>query len=707
MMTEQEYAVNSFTRSYDAFGDRKIILYGLGKNTQAILEACEEYPIIGLLDTYRRDGELYGKPIYPLEAALQMAPISIVIVARPASVKVIANRIAPFCKAHDILLFDLHGNDLLSMPESVAQDDPYFELTADCLKDAIRSHDIISFDVFDTLLARKVLRSQDVFGLVASRFPDCPPHFVELRQESERVSSRNSPPNLHEIYGQIARLSGISSQSAALLMEHELAVERDVVCRRDEMVSVLEFALSLGKPVYLLSDMYLPKPVLCGLLEDRDIRGYRDLMVSCDYRTEKRQGLYQVFKNKAGRGSYLHIGDDEEADGLFAVQHGLDSFLIKKPSEMLELSAWRGLANEADSTHKAVRLGMLAASAFRDPFCLYHSKGKPPVKSSYELGYRFVAPMISGFISWLISQLDRDKPDYVLFLSRDGYLLKKLYDIHYGVESIKSVYLRASRTALNMATIFSQEDIRYAANLPFSGSPLEMLEKRFFLNKDDIILFDDHKFVDVQTYVIAHEPVILERSGMCREAYLRYWRGLGIKRNSRVAIVDFVSAGSCQAALERLLDRQVQGYYLARVETDDDRKNCLCVKSFHKSSTAIEGGGAIWESYLFVEVLLKEPVPPLLYFGSNDVPVYALESYSADQTAYTEQAQKGIVDYCMEYDKIAGYCQSNDDPAFSDAILKMMQRRYSRGLASFPDGAKVWDYFVNREICVTSLPDIE
>ena len=51
---------------------KKIAIYGLSNVTKKVLDQIsKEISIIGLLDGYKEDGELYGLPIISIEKAIQ------------------------------------------------------------------------------------------------------------------------------------------------------------------------------------------------------------------------------------------------------------------------------------------------------------------------------------------------------------------------------------------------------------------------------------------------------------------------------------------------------------------------------------------------------------------------------------------------------------------------------------------------------------
>ena len=87
----------------------KIALYGLSPLTGTLLKRLDGFHVAGLLDGYQTSGELYGKPIFSMQEALDSGVRLIVAAARPESCKVIAKRIGDLCAEHGVALLDVHG----------------------------------------------------------------------------------------------------------------------------------------------------------------------------------------------------------------------------------------------------------------------------------------------------------------------------------------------------------------------------------------------------------------------------------------------------------------------------------------------------------------------------------------------------------------------------------------------------------------------
>lgn len=93
---------------------KKIALYGLSTETKKAITKYKEYEIVGLLDGFKTEGELFGKPVISVDEAIARKIESIIVVARPGSCKVIAKKLHDKCIENGITLFDVRGKDLLN-----------------------------------------------------------------------------------------------------------------------------------------------------------------------------------------------------------------------------------------------------------------------------------------------------------------------------------------------------------------------------------------------------------------------------------------------------------------------------------------------------------------------------------------------------------------------------------------------------------------
>ena len=231
-----------------------------------------------------------------------------------------------------------------------------------------------------------------------------------------------------------------------------------------------------------------------------------------------------------------------------------------------------------ESRESNILMGLVIAELFNNPFSLYQSKGIPTVQNAYQIGYNFIAPVLSNFVIWLINQLKKKDYDTILFIARDGYLIKRLYDEairQLNLENMpKSVYFLTSRRAGISALANNKEYLRYAANLPYHGSPEEMLQNRFLIEPDEIMDFDEGTTPLIEDYVSLHRESIHKKTIQLKEGYLSYIKKLKLE-SKQLAIFDFVSTGTCHMCIEKIMDQKLDGLYFIHLPDDYAKKRSL------------------------------------------------------------------------------------------------------------------------------------
>lgn len=99
--------------------DGKIAIYGIGKETEKNIPEINEYvEIVGLLDGFRNNGNIYGYNIISLNKAIKIGIKAIIVIARPGSCRAIVTRIKDKCNENNIKIYDVYGNNLLEEKQS-------------------------------------------------------------------------------------------------------------------------------------------------------------------------------------------------------------------------------------------------------------------------------------------------------------------------------------------------------------------------------------------------------------------------------------------------------------------------------------------------------------------------------------------------------------------------------------------------------------
>ncbi len=641
-------------------GDNRIALYGLGTETERFLaEYGDELKVIGLLDGFRTNGEMYGYPIIPIETLPEENVSLIIVIARPGSCKAIAKRIGDFCREKNIVLFDVRGRDLLDV-SSVAYDLKNVNgATRKELLDKVDNADVISFDLFDTLVMRKTFSYTDVFELLDSRSREkgiIIPEFGRIRLYAEKELSKKSSPRLEEIYELVLKEAGVNVISARTLAEMEWELDSSLMIAREAVAELFRTFVSKRKKVVITTDNYYSKEQVAGILERFGLTGYDELFVSCESQTSKTQDLYEILKEKYKGLRILHVGDDEYADIEKAVEHGIETYRLYSASTLYDALGGLGLENEIHEITDRVKLGLFLARMFNDPFCFEDEERRVAVNDASDIGYLFCAPMIGDFVLWMKKCVSEQGFEQILFGARDGYLMDRLYKM--TDQSEKTFYFLTSRTAAIRAGMETREDIDYVDSMKYSGTAEEALKIRFGIEADDV-------------YAIDRNTAILNKSEQQRKNYHKYIDKLGIE-NGKLAFFDFVAKGTTQMYLQKLFRQHMKGFYFLQLEPEFMADKRLDIEPFYSDEE--KNTSAIFENYYIIETILTAPYPQMLEMDDAGEPVYAEETRSERDLRCFERAQKGILEYFADYLRILPEAARHCNKKFDERLLALVNR---------------------------------
>ena len=389
-------------------------LYGLGTETEKALRELEpDYQIVGLLDSFKEDGWLYGKPIISLSKTVEVGVKLIIVAARPGSCRAIAKKIGQLCRQNGIGLLDIRGRDLLEIRKVTYHFPETGGVTKRELREKIQRAEIVSFDLFDTLVMRQTLYSEDIAEYVNRSLQEQGVFiegFSQRRLESEKELSKLAAPTLKEIYeNMLAKLAcgdidrsltedlDFGDVSAERLADLEWKIDLRFMVPREEVCSLFRETVSGGKKVYIVSDTYYSKNQLIEILKKCKITEYADILDSSEYKTGKRQNLFDLLRDRERERTCLHVGDDIVADVECAHDKGFETCRLPGGLELLESVGYLGLAGHMDTLSERLKTGIFVAKLFNSPF-QFENKDKPiGIRDAYDVGYLLCGPLISDF----------------------------------------------------------------------------------------------------------------------------------------------------------------------------------------------------------------------------------------------------------------------------------------------------------------------
>lgn len=645
--------MSGINEPFQKYIGEKTALYGLGTETKGALLSLEDrFEILGLLDSFREEGELYGKKIVSLSYVVEAGVKLIIVVARPGSCKAIAGKIGDICSECGIALMDIRGKNLLER-ESITYSFMHMKgETKDELYKKIDKAEVISFDLFDTLILREVLFSSDIIELMDSalKMKDIYiDQFPSKRLEAEKRLSDEGAPTLERLYKEVLKCTQGGCVSAGELAELEWEIDCGTLLRREAICEAYKYCIQKKKAVYIVTDTYYTKTQIEQILRECLLTGYTGLLVSCEYNTGKRQHLFDKLLELEGEKQYLHIGDDLITDMEMALKKGMDTYRIFSKEDLLDAVGNMGLEMDSDSLAERLKVGMFSAKLFNDPFQFETAKKKIEVSDAYDIGYLLCAPIITDFVFWFRERVQHYGLHNIWFSARDGYLLQKMYQML--DKNADTVYFLTSRMAAVRAGMMNEEDIVYVDSMRFSGTLEENLKARFGLEcgRTEKKGGNAKRWDKKETDLLRYKDDILRQAVNEREKYMKYIEKLALKGGD-VAFFDFVAKGTTQMYVERFAAHRLKGMYFLQLEAYFMKDKGLDIESFYDIDET--DGSSIYDNYYVLETVLTAPHPCVWGFDDSGNPVFVKETRKEKDIRCVMQAQAGILDYFGRYLKL-------------------------------------------------------
>lgn len=685
--TKFDYEMEAFDQAFREFRDKKIVVYGTGRMTATLIEYNTQFQIIGLCD---RESELIGKEMYGLpiisrEQAEQQADM-LIINTGSSYWNTIYKRIADW----KLPIYFRNGEQAVAKETNDAEN-PYWQSSYEQLYQKACQYEIVSFDVFDTILMRKVMSPLDVFRIVENRLSlswglEKAKEYIPARK---LASSRLDNPSLEELFEEVGRIAGWTSDEIRHVMEYEIEAELAVITARRDMVSLYD-SLKKSVTIYFVSDMYYSADVILRFLHAVGVdASLEQVIVSCDLKKDKVTGkLWEWYQQNIVKGlSAFHIGDNQKADSQMPKQYGIDTYWIMNAQDQLEHSSICNISEKVVSLHSSLALGCVCAKLFNSPFALNVTKGKIKFKSNVEAGYSILGNLAYDFALWLALHVQHDQIEQLLFFARDGYLLYQQYE--YLSELLgqgnwaDAEYLEISRRAIWGAGAINWDGLYVAACFPYKGNARDFLKDRFGVVCDNEEL-DSIDISELQKdnegyrlFLQRYQQYIYEHAEAERKNYLTYLQGIGVRK--RAAVVDSSLYGSTQFYLQRLLGRSFKGYYMCACLDESNAyipENDM-IGCFQAKDDLAGKKCAVNEYADFVESFYTAPNGMVICIDENGKAVYGPDMSNQKYFDVRNEMQEGIYEFFREMTDLyrqLGLDVYQIDELFADELLRVFMK---------------------------------
>ena len=263
-----------------------------------------------------------------------------------------------------------------------------------------------SFDVFDTLIARRCIKPARILAQLETHAQL--PGLADARLAADRsLGCLGRPFNLEAIWQEVRRVLGLDQATAARLMDLEIALEHS------EVIPIAENLSQVCDGDLLVSDTYLPPDIVKSLLQRAGLNKQTGLVVTND--GKQRGWIWKQLREAVA--IRQHLGDNPHSDGCTASQVGIPAIIYtgsrQTPLErLLTERGWPSLANLA----REIRLANPYLELTRPERLLWMATSQ------------FSFPLLVLASLYLERHICNDKDCELFFVSRDCLLWRQLHE---------------------------------------------------------------------------------------------------------------------------------------------------------------------------------------------------------------------------------------------------------------------------------------
>lgn len=631
------------------------ILYGVGVKSRLLIEHLPRLEVVALLDASCMGARVYGRPVVTLEEAVALAPRQVIIAAGMAVNPTIFRRIEPLARDHGIPVFFINGQQAASPSNGIDTEVAGF---GDILALATR-HGLVSFDLFETLIERThpieaagtviAARVGSVCGLPVTV---CEGVVTRRFTDGEALCRRHARlnPALAALYHAVLEDGGLPVDAALDFAAAEVEVERSLIRARSDVGDVFRKLRREGHRVCITSDTYHDAATIRLFLEECKLPSDVPVFSSSVLGRSKYDGsVWKIVEREAAGSTVLHVGDNASCDGVSARLAGITAVVVPSKSDIRkELGL---LLQPVDGVGASRLAEVLCPFLENMSFSSSTSGSRLDVRTPFEAGFLFFGPLLLGYLQWLSMEACRLGASRVLFLSRDGFLLERLWNRfiqpHLG---IPASLLLTSRRAASVPSIWSAADIRFVLERVAVDASLtvgDLLARAFGLDpavagvdaarrrltwesEDDFREWFIERFGS-SVYARAAQ----ERIGI--EACLASFE---IAEAEQYLCVDLIARGTTQLLLEKLLPGQPSFCYLHTPRQWSDLATRACAWSDgHPTPPAVEVRQVV------VEAVVGAPFGQVVSYTSSGVPLFEAE----DRKFAPAELHEGVVAFCEAF----------------------------------------------------------
>lgn len=417
-------------------------------------------------------------------------------------------------------------------------------------------YDLISFDIFDTVILRRVESPRDVFTIMSIEM-GCPT-FKSIRIAAEDNARRKlysetncREVNINQIYDVLEKKYNIDRR----WLDREIELEINLCEANPYFLHIYNKLIKLNKRIVFTSDMYLSSDVITKILVKNGYTKFEKLFLSNELKLSKTDGtMWRYISEEYAKGQKVfHVGDNYNADIVKSNMFGVKTTYYHSVRELAKPYREDFINNLSGSFFRAVVNNTIHCGDWK------HS-------ISYEHGFRVGGILTYGYCEFISKKAKAINADLILFCARDCEIIQKVYSKYFN--DIENKYIKISRYAILNVTIDRYLDDLLARifnkdlDNAERGTMRELFRRAGLLYLIDLYAEEGNNpdeqlniknINKVKDFIRDHLDIIIEKNQPQIDAAKVYFRDI-VGHHKNILVVDVGWTGSCITMLDYFLN---------------------------------------------------------------------------------------------------------------------------------------------------------
>ncbi|MFL6144088.1 MAG: HAD family hydrolase [Labedaea sp.] len=557
-----------------------------------------------------------------------------------------------------------------------------------------RSCSVLSLDVFDTVLWRRVPRPTDAFTILAARLRatgHCPSWITDATFRRMRIAAEQGARDRRASWGREVSLFDIwRDMPLALfgralveeLVGAEVEVERELTVVDLDIAHVIQLAGKHDLPLVLVSDTYFTEEQLRHLLDRPELGDLSEARVfrSHQHGLSKESGLWEIVLKELGRNpeQLVHIGDNEIADHEVPAELGIRTLHYERIDERFADT----LAREheqvdpfgPDATLLDPRQGDFGLTSMRARV-LATNPARPGSAgdTAWRYGATVLGPVLTGFAEWVACRANESGTPVVWCPMREGELLSAMVNEAARTRGweVRARPIWLSRHVVSIAALdcFDPDSVLDFIRRSYRPSVRQLLSM-LHLRAGDVpalageldTVLDDARAMEQVAVALTESPHLQNHLAVqvtaMRDRLLATLRGIGALDGPELTLVDLGWAGTIQYYLAEVLKAartgvRPNGLYLAT----DHRGTRLYLAGLRAEGYLAQAGqpheyaATLSRSPEVIEQSVSAHCGSLIDFMPNGSPVLGPCGESPAQNVERQMIKEGILAFQRHWNR--------------------------------------------------------